>query len=161
MSLRLLSFTAACFQQKTGDAQESGFHSRVWKAFVFRVLTFPPVSPIFVPFCSILPRSSISAPFCCITPCPSSNLFSSPSLHCYCLLSQTALVCPLGSLFEISVPPFPHVQGVFLPSKAQLTFDYHGGFVLPFSLLVWLLNLTTPFLQISVNQSCIFFLPCC
>lgn len=141
---------AACFQQKTGDSQESGFHSRAEKGFFFNGSD---LSTYFSHICSclLLPCSSTSAPFSCIMLCSYSNLFSSPSLHCSYLLSQTVLVSPLGCLFEIPVPFFLHVQGVSLPSKAQFSFHSHESFVSPFSLLIWLPNLATLFLQFNIN----------
>lgn len=96
---------ATWFQQKIEEAQESGFHSRVWKSCVFRVLTFQADPSIYIPFCSILSSSSPSS-------LGVSHLvhtlisFSTHSLLHSCLLSQTVLVSPLGASLRSQDLPF-------------------------------------------------------
>lgn len=117
---------ATCFQQKTEDAQPSGFHSRVWKGFVSRVLTFQPISPVFVPFCSILPCAPYLLPSAVSRLVLTLTLVSLLSLHCIvpiCCLRQS--MSPRGemSLWEPSTP-FACVQVVSLPSSPFTTMTF-------------------------------------
>lgn len=150
---------ATWFQQKR-EAQETGFRSRGWKSCVFRVLTFQTDSPMYVLFCSILSSSSTSSPFGFITPCSYFNLFFSSSLlHSY-LLSQSVLVPPLGASLRSQDLPFLMCRPSPCLTKPSTPFKTMEALFHPFP-WSYVFPISSSFPCFNINQSCIFFLPCC
>lgn len=150
---------ATWFQQKIKAVQESGFHSRVWKSCVFRILIFQADSPIYAPFCSILTTLSTSSPYGCITPWYF-NFFFCLLIASFLFAFSVSLVSSLGASLRFQDLPFlmgrqsPCLTKPSSPFKTVETL-FHPlpcFCVFPISLL---------FSHFNINQSCIFFLPCC
>lgn len=118
---------ATWFQQKIEEDQESGFHFIVWKSCVFRVRTFQADSLINVPFCSVLSSCSTSSPFGCITSCSYFDLFFYSLIVSFLFAFSDSPCIPFVS-FKIPGLPFPNVQAVSLPNKAEFSFQNEWKF---------------------------------